>query len=103
MSHGSIRIFVVTMLLSLSYALGVPTVIAGSGASASASSVAACSGNDFWGGWVGQNGAAGTIIYNIAFINDGRTSCRLAGIPTVQGYKNGREYPLNAGHVKGQA
>lgn len=54
------------------------------------------------GGWVGQNGATGTSIYNLAFINDTHKTCRLAGYPTIQGYRNGREYHLAVGHLKGQ-
>jgi hypothetical protein len=39
---------------------------------------------------------------DLAFINDGHKTCRLAGYPTIQGYRNGREYQLAAGHLKNQ-
>jgi hypothetical protein len=69
---------------------------------ASASTMPRCSGSDFVGGWVGKNGATGTSIFDLAFINEGHGTCRLAGYPTIQGYRNGREYPLAAGHLKSQ-
>jgi Protein of unknown function (DUF4232) len=69
---------------------------------ASAATLPLCRGNNFLGGWVGQNGATGTFIIDLAFINDGHSTCRLAGYPTIQGYRNGREYPLVAGHLKSQ-
>jgi hypothetical protein len=103
MRHASIRMFLVSSLMTVSYGVVVPALDSGSTGVASASTIAACQGNDFWGGWVGRNGATGTLIYNVAFINDGQASCRLSGFPTVQGYKNGREYPLTAGHIKGPA
>lgn len=67
--------------------------------SASAVSVPACSGANFWGGYVGSNGEAGSLVYTVAFINAGHTTCRLSGYPTVRGYKNGHEYSLKAGHL----
>jgi Protein of unknown function (DUF4232) len=67
-----------------------------------ASSVPLCRGNDFLGGWVGTNGATGTSIFQVAFVNNGSTTCRLAGYPTIVGYRDGREYPLKVGHLKGK-
>jgi hypothetical protein len=68
---------------------------------ASASAIPTCNGQNFWAGWVDKNGAGGTSIFDVAFVNDGRTTCRLSGYPKIQGYRNGREYTLTAGHVKG--
>jgi len=67
---------------------------------ASAATVPLCSGNNFVGGWVGTNGAGGTSFFDVAFINEGQTTCRLTGYPTIQGYRNNREYPLTAAHMK---
>jgi hypothetical protein len=86
-------------------ALGVAVLIPTSGpfaSEASASEIPLCGGQNFLGGWVGQNGATGTLIINLAFINDGHHTCRLAGYPTIQGYRNGHEYHLEAGHLKNQ-
>lgn len=91
----------IAALMGLGLAVGIP--ISGSFASvASASTIPPCDGNNFLGGWVGQNGATGTLIIDLAFINDGHSTCRLAGYPTIQGYRNGREFHLVAGHLKGQ-
>jgi hypothetical protein len=69
---------------------------------AAATSVPSCRGNDFLGAWVGKNGATGTSIFQVAFINNGPAACRLAGYPTIQGYRNGRQYPLKAEDIEGQ-
>ncbi len=103
MRHVAIRTLFVTAVMALSCVLGAPVLGSGAiGAVASAPTVSACSGDNFWGGWVGKNGAGGTSIFNVAFVNDGHSTCRLSGFPTIQGYKNGREYPLTAGHMNGR-
>jgi hypothetical protein len=85
-------------------ALGLPIFGVGNGPLlAAASTVPSCRGNDFLGAWVGRNGATGTSIYEVAFVNNGQTACRLAGYPTIQGYRGGREYPLKAEHIKGHS
>jgi Protein of unknown function (DUF4232) len=91
----------VATLMALCLAAGVP--ISGYFANAtlaSAASIPACSGANFWGGYVGSNGEAGSVTYTVALINDGHTTCRLSGYPTVDGYKNGHEYSLSNGHLK---
>jgi hypothetical protein len=101
MAHLRIPPVSVAALLALSVAVGAP--ISGSFASAtSASTVPLCGGTNFLGGWVGQNGAFGTSIYDLAFINDTHKTCRLSGYPTIQGYRNGHEYHLTAGHLRNQ-
>lgn len=59
-----------------------------------------CNGNYFVGAWTGVNGAEGTSIFDLAFINEGGVSCRLSGYPTIQGYRSNREYRLSAEHVR---
>lgn len=102
MKLRSMRLLAATAVSAFSLLLGVPTLGSGDNAAvASASAIPDCSGKAFWGGWVGKNGATGTSIFDVAFINDGRTTCRLAGYPKIQGYRNGREYALVVGHIKG--
>ena len=101
MKHPSTRLLAVTSISVLSFAFGIPSLDSGSNAvMASAAAIPSCSGNNFWGAWVGKNGATGTMIYEVAFINDGHTTCRLTGYPTIQGYRDGRKYSLAAGHLK---
>jgi len=103
MRRSWMRLSVVFAASALSSSVGIPSLGLGVIANvASASTIPACSGENFAGGWVGQNGATGTSIEDLAFINDGHNTCRLAGYPTIQGYRNGREYPLAAGHLKDQ-
>jgi hypothetical protein len=66
---------------------------------ASGVTVPFCSGSNFVGGWVSTNGAGGMSFFEVAFINEGNTTCRLTGYPTIQGYRNNREYPLTVGHM----
>jgi hypothetical protein len=83
--------------------VGIPSFCSGSSANlASASTIPLCNGNNFEGGWVGANGAGGLSIFHIAFINEGHATCRLTGYPTIQGYRNTREYPLVVEHMKDQ-
>jgi hypothetical protein len=83
--------------------VGIPSLGSGSSAQmASASTIPPCIGSNFVGGWVGANGAGGTTILDLAFINEGHATCRLTGYPTIQGYRNTREYPLVAEHLKDQ-
>lgn len=91
----------VAALMALSLAVGIQISGSLTGV-ASASTIPLCGGTNFLGGWVGQNGATGISIIDLAFINDGHKTCRLAGYPTIQGYRNGREFPLVAGHLKNQ-
>jgi hypothetical protein len=97
------RCFVVVVLITL--LMWSADQILGAGpdsAVASGSSIRACGGGSFWGAWVGKNGATGTNIYELAFINRGHTSCHLGGYPTVLGYRDGRGYALKAGHLNGK-
>jgi hypothetical protein len=97
------RLSAVFAASALWFAAGVPPLDAGGVANMTpASTIPFCGGENFVGGWVGQNGATGTSIEDLAFINDGHVTCRLAGYPTIQGYQNGLEYPLTAGHLKDQ-
>jgi hypothetical protein len=103
MKRSLIHLLTVSVLSVASVALGAPTHgLGNSQVIAAASSLPVCNGDNFWGAWVGKNGATGTVIYDVAFINDGRSSCRLGGYPTIRGYRNGHEYALKAGHLKGQ-
>ena len=86
-------------LIMSSFLAGVPSSGWSSNV-ASASTVPTCEGNNFWGGWVGKNGAGGTSIFQVAFVNHGPSACQLTGYPKVQGYRNGREYPLASSHLK---
>ena len=100
MRRLSMRMSVAFATSALWFAVGIPSLGLGSGANlASASTIPVCIGSNFMGGWVGKNGATGTSIFDLAFINVGHDTCRLAGYPTIQGY---REYPLSAGHLKDQ-
>jgi hypothetical protein len=86
---------------ALMLAVGLPIVgVGNSPVLAAASTVPSCRGNVFLGAWVGRNGAGGSSIFQVAFINDGTTTCRLAGYPIIQGYRDGREYPLKTEHIK---
>ncbi len=75
--------------------LGAPLAAFGSSpASASASQIALCRGNNLWGAYIDTGAATGNFIYNIALINVGHTSCRLTGYPKIQGVKGDRTYAL---------
>jgi hypothetical protein len=100
MRRPMIKMSAVFAAAALWLVVGVPSLGSGSSALASGSTTPLCSGNNFVGGWVGVNGAGGTSIFDLAFINEGHAACRLTGYPTIQGYRNSREYPLVAGHVK---
>ena len=93
--------FGVSAILALGLGVGITTLGTVSSV-ASASTIPLCGGSNFLGGWVGQNGAGGTLIIDLAFINNSHETCRLAGYPTIQGYRNGREYHLVAGHINGR-
>ncbi len=103
MRHLLTRAGAIAVATGLCLLSGVPTIgHVGAPGPASASTPATCSGGDFVGGWVGKNGATGTSIFVVAFVNEGRTTCRLAGYPTIQGYRDGRRYPLHAQHITSQ-
>jgi len=94
------RLSTVFVVSAISMMLGTPSINQGGGANkASASTIRLCNGSNFVGGWVGAEGAGGLSIFDIGFINEGHETCRLAGYPTIQGYKNGREYLLMTKHV----
>ncbi len=102
MPHPLLRRFAFIVTLS-SVLVGLPAFGMGNGTvHANAASPADCSGSNFLGAWVGVNGATGTSIYQVAFINDGHTTCRLAGFPKILGYRDGREYTLTTGHIRSQ-
>lgn len=101
MTHLRLSRLALAALMAVCVAVGVP-IFDSLTIAASASTAPPCGGKNFLGGWVGQNGATGTLIYDLAFINDGHGTCRLAGYPTIQGYRNGHEYRLAAGHLKSQ-
>ena len=94
--------FSVFIASALWLAAGIPTFGGSTASVASASPIPLCGGSNFVGGWVGKNGAGGTSIFNLAFINESHATCRLTGYPTIQGYRNSRQYPLVAGHIKGR-
>lgn len=103
MRRSSMRLSAALAASTLWLAFGVPSLGVESIANvSSAATVPVCGGGNFVGGWVGRNGATGTSIMDLAFVNEGHNTCRLSGYPTVQGYRNGREYPLAVGHLKGQ-
>ena len=103
MRFPKVRLSAVFAASALWLVVGIPSLGSGSSAHlASASTIPLCIGNNFVGGWVGANGAGGTSIFDLAFINEGHATCRLTGYPTIQGYRNTREYPLIAGHMKDQ-
>jgi len=96
------RSSVIAAVCALVIVIAVPSfTIAGPSNAAFASNVPRCGGENFVGGWVGKNGATGTSIFELAFVNEGHLTCRLAGYPTIQGYRNGHQYPLKTGHLKG--
>ncbi len=102
MRKTSCRSSVISTVCALVIVIAVPSfTIAGLSNAAFASNVPRCGGVNFVGGWVGKNGATGTSIFELAFVNDGHLTCRLAGYPTIQGYRNGHQYPLKTGHLKG--
>ncbi|HUY42652.1 MAG TPA: DUF4232 domain-containing protein [Acidimicrobiales bacterium] len=101
MRFPKVRLSAVFAASALWLVVGIPSLGLGISANlASASTIPLCGGNNFVGGWVGVNGAGGTSIFDIAFINEGHNTCRLTGYPTIQGYRNTREYSLAVGHMK---
>lgn len=103
MSVVSNRLRVVVAAFSLGTTFMVPSLgLAGGAKVAFAATIPRCGGANFVGGWVGKNGATGTSTVELAFVNQGHQTCRLGGFATIQGYRNGREYPLAAGHLKSQ-
>ena len=103
MRRPLMRLSAVLAASALCFAFGIPSLGLGSTANVSSgATIPVCGGGNFVGGWVGRNGATGTSIMDLAFINDGHNTCRLTGYPTIQGYRNGREYTLAAGHLKDQ-
>jgi hypothetical protein len=67
------------------------------------STIAPCSGNDFWAGLVGSSGASGSTFYSVAIINTGHAACRLAGYPTFHGHKGNRVFSIPAQHLSDQS
>lgn len=94
-----IRFSATISVVLMSFCAGVSNSGLWSG-SASASTFSTCAGNNFWGGWVGKNGAGGTSIFQVAFVNHGKNTCELSGYPKVQGYRNGHEFELAPSRLK---
>jgi hypothetical protein len=91
-----------TMLASLfvtAMAALVPTVEGSSVTVASASTAPPlCQGGWLWAAYQGSAGTTGNIIYSIDIINDTHHTCRLAGYPTIQGYRDGAPHNVPLAH-----
>jgi hypothetical protein len=99
----SIRLLVATAISTLLLVPGTFALVPGEMAvAANAPKVAACNGNNFWAGLIGSSGASGNTFYTVALINEGHTTCRLAGYPTFHGMKDNRVFSIPAQHLNSQ-
>jgi hypothetical protein len=91
----SVRRIISVSVLAVGFATSIlPTIVETAPSGASASTVAPCASDQLWAAYLNTAGATGNLIYSFVFINIGSNSCRLAGYPTVRGYKDNHVYPL---------